>query len=147
MEDTVTGLECALPLHPLLLDRAFLLLQLMSYPLPPFLLLLYLVGTTRGLGLLCHLPPFHDHQRGHGHRTLASHLARGHRSPVRHMSRDQLMTSPRICPLLLSSDTLFHYGPIAGNSDCNTREVHHEIYFDLPAFAADPELRDSMRSV
>ena len=42
---------------------------------------------------------------------------------------------------------LFYCGPIAGNSDCNTKEVHCETYYDMPAFAADPELRDSMRSV
>ena len=148
MEDTVSSLGCDLPLHPLPLDRALLLLQLMSYPLLPFLVLLYLAGTTRGPGLLCHLLHICIHQRGPGHWTRTSHLARGHRSLIRHMSRGQLMTFPRICPLLLSSDApLFHCGPIAGNSDCSTREVHYETYYDLPAFVADPELRDSMRSV
>ena len=41
----------------------------------------------------------------------------------------------------------FHCGPILGNSDCSTREVHYETYYDFPAFVADPELRDSMRLV
>ena len=35
-------------------------------------------------------------------RTRASHLPQGHRSPILHMSRGQLMTLPRISPLLLS---------------------------------------------
>ena len=42
---------------------------------------------------------------------------------------------------------LFHCSPIIGNSDCITRAVHCETYYDLPAFAADPKLRNSMRSV
>ena len=39
----------------------------------------------------------------------------------------------------------FHRGPITGNSDCSTREVHCETYYDFPAFVVDPKLRDSMR--
>ena len=42
---------------------------------------------------------------------------------------------------------LFHCGPIVGNSDCSTKKVHCEIYYDVPAFAADPELKDSMTRV
>ena len=71
-------------------------------PMLPFLLLLYIARTTRGLGLLYHLLPIRVHQRGPGHWTRASHLPQGHRSPIRHMSRGQLMTFPRISPLLLS---------------------------------------------
>ena len=41
----------------------------------------------------------------------------------------------------------FHCDPIVGNSDCSTRDLHSEVYYDLPAFAADPELIDSMRLV
>ena len=41
----------------------------------------------------------------------------------------------------------FHRDPIISNLDCSTREVHCETYYDFPAFAADSELRDSMRLV
>ena len=41
----------------------------------------------------------------------------------------------------------FHCSPIIGNSDYNTKEVHCETYYDFPAFAVDPELRDSMKLV
>ena len=87
---------------PLPLDIALLLLQLMSYPMLPFLLLLYIARTTRGLGLLYHLLTVRVHHRWPGHWTRVSHLPQGHRSPICHMSRGQLMTSPRISPLLLS---------------------------------------------
>ena len=41
----------------------------------------------------------------------------------------------------------FHYDPIVGNSDCSTRDLHSEFYYDLSAFATDLELIDSMRLV
>ena len=55
-------------------------------------------------------------------------------------------------PLDLSSTSIirrpfFHCGPITRNSDCSTREVHYETYYDFPAFTTDPKLRDSMRLV
>ena len=52
-----------------------------------------------------------------------------------------------LSPASIIQRPLFHCGPITGNLDCSTKEVHYEIYYDVPAFAADPELRDSMRSV
>ena len=111
MEGIVLGLRCALPLHPLLLGRALLLLRplLHLHPLPLFLLLLYLAGMIHGLGLLRHLLLILDHPgRPHlqpelGLWTWAIHLVRGHRSPIPHMFKVQLMTYPRICPLLLLS--------------------------------------------
>ena len=33
---------------------------------------------------------------------------------------------------------------ISGNVDCRRRDFHGEVYYDLPAFAEDPKLRDSM---
>ena len=54
---------------------------------------------------------------------------------------------PHQSPTAIIRRPLFHCGPIIGNSDCSTRAVHCETYYDLPAFAANPELRDSMRSV
>ena len=55
--------------------------------------------------------------------------------------------SPDLPPTSIIRRPIFHCGPIIGNSDCNTKEVHSETYYDFPAFAIDPELRDSMRLV
>ena len=41
----------------------------------------------------------------------------------------------------------FHCNPIPRNADCSERDLHNEIYYDLPAFSEYPELRDSMRLV
>ena len=41
----------------------------------------------------------------------------------------------------------FHCSPIPGNADYSERDLHNYIYYDLPAFAEDPKLRDSMRLV
>ena len=54
---------------------------------------------------------------------------------------------PDLSPASIIRRPLFHCDPITGNSDCSTKEVHYETYYDMPAFAADPELRDSMRSM
>ena len=42
---------------------------------------------------------------------------------------------------------IFHCDPIPENLDCRAKEIHSEFYYDLPALAANPELRDSMRLV
>ena len=42
---------------------------------------------------------------------------------------------------------LFHYDPIVGNSDCSGKDLHNEHFYDLLAFAALLEFRDSMRLV
>ena len=42
---------------------------------------------------------------------------------------------------------LFHCNPIPRNVDCSERDLHDEVYYDLPFFSAYPELRDSMRLV
>ena len=54
---------------------------------------------------------------------------------------------PDLSPASIIRRPLFHCGPIAGNSNCSTKEVHYEIYYYVPAFAAVPELRDSMKRV
>ena len=41
----------------------------------------------------------------------------------------------------------FPCSPIPGNVDCIERDIHGEVYYDLPAFSEDPELRDSMHLV
>ena len=38
----------------------------------------------------------------------------------------------------------FPYNPILGNVSCRDRDFHGEVYYDLPAFATNPGLRDSM---
>ena len=38
----------------------------------------------------------------------------------------------------------FPCDPISGNVSCRDRDFHGEVYYDLPTFAADPGLRDSM---
>ena len=38
----------------------------------------------------------------------------------------------------------FPCSPIQGNVDCCGRDFHGVVYYDLPTFAEDPELRDSM---
>ena len=38
----------------------------------------------------------------------------------------------------------FHCSPIPRNTDYSERDLHGEVYYDLPAFTDDPELRDSM---
>ena len=52
-----------------------------------------------------------------------------------------------LSPASIIRRPFFHYDPIAENSDCSTRDLHREVYYDLPTFAADPELIDSMRLV
>ena len=54
---------------------------------------------------------------------------------------------PDLSPASIICHPFFHYGPITGNLDCSTRDVHCETYYDFPAFATDPELRDSMKLV
>ena len=39
--------------------------------------------------------------------------------------------------------TIFPLQP-PGNADCNERDLHAEVHYDLPDFSQDPELRDSM---
>ena len=54
-------------------------------------------------------------------------------------SSPQLSLASRIrCPL-------FHYDPIPRNVDCRAKDFHGESYYDIPALAANPRFRDSMR--
>ena len=52
-----------------------------------------------------------------------------------------------LSPASIIRRPIFHYDPIIRNSDCSTKDLHSEVYYDLPAFAEDLELRDSMRLV
>ena len=47
---------------------------------------------------------------------------------------------------LIRRPTLY-YGPIPGNVDCSVKDLNDEIFYDISAFAALPELKDSMRLV
>ena len=47
---------------------------------------------------------------------------------------------------LIRRPTLY-CGPIPGNADCSVQDLHDEIFYDISAFFALPELRDSMRLV
>ena len=52
-----------------------------------------------------------------------------------------------LSPASIIRGPYFHYNPIPGNANCSERDLHSEIYYDLPAFVEDPEFRDSMRLV
>ena len=54
---------------------------------------------------------------------------------------------PDLSPASIIRRPYFHCSLIPRNDDCSERDVHTKIYYDLPAFAEDPELRDSMRLV
>ena len=56
-------------------------------------------------------------------------------------------TSPQLSPASMIHRLIFHCDPILGNSDCHAKEINSEFYYDLPALAVDPELRDSLRLV
>ena len=52
--------------------------------------------------------------------------------------------APNLSPASIIRRPYFSCSPILGNVDCRGRDFHREVYCDLPAFAEDPELRDSM---
>ena len=52
--------------------------------------------------------------------------------------------APDLSPASIIRRPFFHCSPIQGNVDYSGRDLHGEVYYDLPAFAEAPELRDSM---
>ena len=52
--------------------------------------------------------------------------------------------APDLSPTSIIRWPYFPCDPIPGNVDCRGRDFHGEVYYDLPAFATDPKLRDSM---
>ena len=52
--------------------------------------------------------------------------------------------APDLSPASIIRRPYFPCSPIPGNVDYKGRDFHREVYYDLPAFPADPELRDSM---
>ena len=51
--------------------------------------------------------------------------------------------APDLSPTSIIRRPYFPCDPIPGNVSCRGRYFHGEVYYDLPAFAADPGLRDS----
>ena len=49
-----------------------------------------------------------------------------------------------LSPSFIIQWPLFHCNPIPRNANCSERDLHDEVYYDLPSFSADPELRDSL---
>ena len=56
-------------------------------------------------------------------------------------------SSPQLSPALRIRRPMFSCGPIPGNMNCSAKDFHGESYYDIPALAADPRFRDSMRLV
>ena len=52
--------------------------------------------------------------------------------------------APDISPASIIRRPHFPCDPISGNVSCKGKDFHGEVYYDLPAFSTDPELRDSM---
>ena len=50
-------------------------------------------------------------------------------------------------PASIIRQPYFHCNLIPKNYDCISRDLHSEVYYDLPPFTADPKLIDSMRLV
>ena len=67
-----------------------------------------------------------------------------HSPPVQGLAAD---FSLDLSPASIIRCPIFHCGPIIGNSGCSTKEVNNKTYYDFLAFAANPELKDSMRLV
>ena len=55
-----------------------------------------------------------------------------------------IVGAPDLSPASIIRRPYFPCDPIPGNVNCRGRDFHGEVYYDLPAFVADPELRDSM---
>ena len=56
-------------------------------------------------------------------------------------------SSPHLSPASRIKRPLFTGTPIPRNIDLRTRDFHGESYYDVPALAADPRFRDSMRLI
>ena len=55
-----------------------------------------------------------------------------------------IVGAPDLSPASIIRRLYFHCSPIPRNADCSARDLHGEVYYDLPAFAEDPELQESM---
>ena len=62
-------------------------------------------------------------------------------------TQDPVQSSPQLSPTSRIRCPLFSCDAIPGNMDCRAKDFHKESYYDIPALAADPRFRDSMRLV
>ena len=107
-------------------------------------------GTIPGWDLA---PPSHVHPRP-PRRASPSKRARNSSPGESSRSRPEpspppaaQSSSPQLSPSSRIRRPLFHYDPKPGNVDCRAKDFHGESYYDMPALAADPRFRDSMRLV
>ena len=56
-------------------------------------------------------------------------------------------SSPQLSPYTRITRPMFSCDPILGNVNLRARDFHEESYYDMPALAADPRFKDSMRLV
>ena len=57
------------------------------------------------------------------------------------------ISSPQLSPASRIRRPMFYCDPIPGKVNCHAKDFHQESYYDIPALAADPRFRDSMRLV
>ena len=130
--------------------------SVLSMPLPHLVLRVLILRPTCTIREWALFPPSPEHHRP-PRRAPPSKWARtsgpGESSRSRseppqsppHPSHDA--ASPQLSPASRIRRPIFHCDPIPGNSNCRAKEIHLDFYYDLPALAADPGLRDSMRLV
>ena len=104
-----------------------------------------------------HIPPYPPHPRPSqkappSKRGRTSGLGESSSSRPQEPKSPTNQSSSRALPMDLSPASIIrrpylHCSPILGNTDCNARDLHDEVHYDLLAFFEDPELHDSMRLV
>ena len=63
------------------------------------------------------------------------------------VAQDPAPSSPQLSPASRIRRSLFSCDPIPGNVNCRAKDFHGESYYDIPALAADPRFRYSIRLV
>ena len=63
------------------------------------------------------------------------------------VAQDPAQSSPQLSPASRIRRPLFSCDSIPENMNCRGKDFHGESYYDIPALAADPRFRDSMRLV
>ena len=62
-------------------------------------------------------------------------------------AQDPTPSSPQLSPASRIKRPMFSCDPIPGKVNCRVKDFHGESHYDIPALAADPRFRDSMRLV
>ena len=57
---------------------------------------------------------------------------------------ESIAGAPNLFPASIIRRPYFHCSPIPRNADYSARDLHGEVYYDLPTFSKGSELRDSM---